>query len=144
MEAAAKMGIPQIVGPGGLGIFPVGSLENIPERFRGRPAKSHNEIISAIKASKEEMAETAKVMASKLNRSTGPVVVVIPEKGFFEHDRPGQFFYDPEGRKIFTDTMRDNLRPEIEFVVMDKHINDPEYAEKVSDIALSLFKRGHS
>lgn len=144
MEAAVKIGIPQIVGPGGLGVFPWGSLENIPERFKGRPAKSHNEIITAIKASKEEMAETARVMASKLNRSTGSVIVVIPEKGFFEYDRPGEFFYDPEGRKTFIVTLRDNLRPEIEFVVLDSHINDPEYAEKVSDIALSLFKRGHS
>jgi uncharacterized protein (UPF0261 family) len=141
MEAAAKMGIPQIVAPGGIGIFPLGSLENIPERFRGRLAKAHNEIASAIKASEEEMAETAKVMASKLNRSTGPVIVVIPEKGFFEYDRPGEFFYYPEGRKIFIEAMRDTLRPEIEFVSMDHHINDPEFAEKVSHIALHLFKR---
>ena len=144
MEAAAKMGIPQIVAPGGIGIFPWGSLENIPERFRGRLAKAHNEITSAIRASEEEMAETAKVMASKLNRSTGPVIVVIPEKGFFEYDRPGEFFYYPEGRKIFIETMRDNLRPEIEFVSMDQHINDPGFAEKVSNIALHLFKRVHT
>ncbi len=88
------------------------------------------------------MAETAKVMASNLNRSSGPVAVVIPERGFFEYDRPGEFFNDPEGRRIFVDTLRGKLRPEIEFISMDHHINDPEYAEKVVDIALRLFKVG--
>jgi uncharacterized protein (UPF0261 family) len=144
MEAAAKKGIPQVVGPGGLGVFPWGSLEDLPERFKGRLTKAHNDIASAIKASKEEMAETAKIMAAKLNRSSGPVVVVIPERGFFEYDRPGEFFDDPEGRRIFVDTLRDNLRPEIEFISMDCHINDPEYAAKVADIALRLFKTGDS
>jgi uncharacterized protein (UPF0261 family) len=144
MEAAAKKGIPQVVGPGGLGVFPWGSLEDLPERFKGRLTKAHNDIASAIKASKEEMAETAKIMAAKLNRSSGPVVVVIPERGFFEYDRPGEFFNDPEGRRIFADTLRDNLKSDIEFVSMNCHINDSEYAAKVTEIALRLFKSGDS
>jgi uncharacterized protein (UPF0261 family) len=140
MEAAAKMGIPQVVGPGGLGFFPASTSEDIPEKLKGRLTKAHNEIATGVKASKEEMAETAKIMASKLNKSLGPVAFVIPEKGFLEYDRPGGFWHDPEGRKIYIDTLRNCLRSDIEFVSLNCHINDTEYAEKVSEIALRLFK----
>jgi uncharacterized protein (UPF0261 family) len=141
MEAAARMGIPQIVGPGGIGFFPYGSLDELPERFKGRVMRSHNEIASGIQASVEEMVDVAKIIAQKLNRSHGPVRIVIPEQGFFGYDSPGQPLYYPEGRKAFIETLQETLRPEIEFIRMNCHINDPEYAEKVSDIALKLFKK---
>jgi uncharacterized protein (UPF0261 family) len=144
MEAAAQTGIPQIVGPGGLGFFPHGSLKDLPEKFKGRLTFAHNEIASGIQATVEEMAELAKIMASKLNVSRGPVVVIIPEKGFLEYDRPGDRLYYPEGRKIFADTLGKNLNSGIEFISMDCHINDPAYAERVTEIALTLFKGADS
>jgi uncharacterized protein (UPF0261 family) len=70
------------------------------------------------------------------------VVVVIPERGFMEYDRPGGKLNFPEGRKVFIDTLRENLSPHIEFISMDCHINDSAYAEKVTDTALRLFKGG--
>ena len=140
LKAAAQMGIPQVVGPGGLGAFPWGSLEDLPERFGGRLTKWHNEIASAIKATEGEMAEVARIMARRLNRSKGPVVVVIPEDGFFEYDRPSAFFHDPEGRGIFVNTLRDGLNSDIEFISMDCHINDPQYAEQVFEIALRILR----
>jgi uncharacterized protein (UPF0261 family) len=140
MEAAAQAGIPQVVGPGGLGFFPSGALKDLPEKFKGRMTFSHNEIASGIRATTEEMAQLAKTMAAKLNGSCGSVVVVMPERGFLEYDRPGDRLHYPEGRKIFSDTFRDHLGPGIEFIQMDCHINDPEYAEKVIEVALRLFK----
>jgi uncharacterized protein (UPF0261 family) len=140
VEAAAERGVPQVIGPGGLGFFPWGSLKDLPERFKGRLTFSHNEIASGIQASVEEMAGTARIIASKVNRSRGPVVVLIPEKGFMEYDRPGGKLHYPEGRKAFIDTLMESLSPHIEFVRMDCHINDPAYAERVTETALRLFK----
>jgi uncharacterized protein (UPF0261 family) len=141
MTAAARKGIPQIVGPGGLGVFPWGSLEQIPKRFKDRVIRAHNEILSGIQASTKEMIEVARIMADKLNRSIGPVAVVVPEKGFFEYDRPGEVFYNPEGRNAFIETLQECLRTGTDFTLMDCHINDREYAEKVAEIALTLFRR---
>jgi uncharacterized protein (UPF0261 family) len=142
VEAAAEKGVPQIIGPGGLGFFPFGALKDLPERFKGRLTFAHNEIASGIQASIEEMAEVGKIIASKVNRSHGPVVVVIPERGFMEYDRPGGKLYFPEGRKAFIHALRETLSSHIEFVLMDCHINDPAYAERVTDTALRLFKAG--
>jgi len=116
----------------------------LPDRFKGRKTFAHNEIASGIQASVEEMAGTAKVIASRLNKSRGPVAVVIPERGFMEYDRPGGKLHYPEGRNAFIDALRDNLSPHVEFVSMDCHINDSAYSEKVVDTALRLFKGGTS
>jgi uncharacterized protein (UPF0261 family) len=142
VTAAAEEGIPQVVGAGGIGFFPFGALKDLPDRFKGRKTFAHNEIASGIQASVEEMAGAAKVIASRLNKSRGPVAVVIPERGFMEYDRPGGKLHYPEGRKAFIDTLRESLSPDIDFVLMDCHINDPAYAERVTDTALRLFKAG--
>jgi uncharacterized protein (UPF0261 family) len=142
VEAASEKGIPQILGPGGLGFFSFGALKDLPERFKGRLTFAHNEIASGIQATVEEMAETGKVIASRLNRSRGPVAVVIPVRGFMGYDRPGGKLNYPEGRKAFIDMLRNHLSPTIEFISMDCHINDSAYAKKVADTALRLFKAG--
>jgi uncharacterized protein (UPF0261 family) len=144
LEAASEKGIPQILGPGGLGFFSFGALKNLPERFKGRKTFAHNEIASGIQGTVEEMAQTGKVIASRLNRSRGPVAVVIPERGFMEYDRPGGKLYYPEGRKAFIDALRGHLNPGIEFIDMDCHINDAAYSEKVTETALRLFKKSAS
>jgi uncharacterized protein (UPF0261 family) len=140
VEAASVKGVPQVLGPGGLGFFSFGALKDLPERYKGRKTFAHNEIASGIQASIEEMAETGEVVASRLNRSLGPVAVVIPERGFMEYDRPGGKLYYPEGRKVFIDALREHLNPGIEFISMDCHINDSVYSDKVTDTALRLFK----
>lgn len=142
VTAAAEKGVPQVIGPGGLGFFAFGALNDLPERFKGRLTFAHNEIASGIQASVEEMAGTGELIASRVNRSRGPVVVVIPERGFMEYDRPGGKLNYPEGRKAFIDRLRDHLSPHIELISMDCHINDAAYAEKVTDTALRLFKGG--
>jgi uncharacterized protein (UPF0261 family) len=140
VEAASEKGIAQILGPGGLGFFSFGALEHLPKRFEGRLTFAHNEIASGIQATVEEMAETGKVIASRLNKSNGPVAVVIPVRGFMEYDRPGGKLNYPEGRRAFVETLRKSLSPRIEFISMDCHINDSVYAEKVVEVALRLFK----
>jgi uncharacterized protein (UPF0261 family) len=142
VEAASEKGVPQILGPGGLGFFSFGPLKDLPERFKGRKTFAHNEIASGIQGTVEEMAETGKLIASRLNRSHGPVAVLIPERGFMEYDRPGGKLDYPEGRKAFIEALRDHLSPRIELIRMDCHINDSVYSDKVTDTALRLFKGG--
>jgi uncharacterized protein (UPF0261 family) len=142
VEAASEKGVPQILGPGGLGFFSFGPLKDLPERFKGRKTFAHNEIASGIQGTVEEMADTGKLIASRLNRSRGPVAVVIPERGFMEYDRPGGKLDYPEGRRAFIEALKGHLNPSIELIMMDCHINDSVYSDKVTDTALRLFRGG--
>ncbi len=140
MEAAVEMGIPHVVSPGAIGVFTMNAIDMPKFAAQGRFTIEHNEILGTAKPTMEEMVETANVMASKLNKSSGPVAVMIPEQGFFIYDSPDKMYHNPEGRKAFIETLRNNIRSDIEVNYLDCHINDTEYAEKTLEVALRLFK----
>jgi hypothetical protein len=106
---------------------------------QGRFTVPHNEILGTAKMTIEEMIQSSKLMASRLNTSTGPVAVLVPSQGFHHYDRTDKMYDNPEGRKAFTDIMQSHLKPNIELHILDCHINDAEFTEKVMEIALRLF-----
>lgn len=139
LETAGRKGIPQLVSVGGCEAFGWGrGMETLPEHFKSRTIQLHSKITFAVKATKEEMAAAAKLMAEKLNRSKGPVMVVLPMKGFSERDKEGKVFDDPEGRRAVRDTLRANLSPEIRLKDLDRHINEKTFSEEVVRLFLSM------
>lgn len=139
LETAGRKGIPQLVSVGGCEAFGWGrGMETLPEHFKSRTIQLHSKITFAVKATKEEMAATAKLMAEKLNRSKGPVTVALPMRGFSERDGEGKVFYDPEGRRAFRDTLRAQLRPEILLKELDQHINDEAFSKEAVGLFLSM------
>jgi uncharacterized protein (UPF0261 family) len=136
LETAGKMGIPQVISVGGFEAFGWGKgMDTLPSQFRDRKIQLHSKLTFAVKASKEEMAMGAKLMAEKLNKSRGPTVVILPMRGFSERDKEGGVFYDPEGREVFREALKAHLNPKIKVIDLDLHINDQSFAEQ----ALSIF-----
>lgn len=132
LEAAGKMGIPQVVAPGVLDVISWrGSLEALPARFSKRKTHQHNLLLAGIQASKKEMAAVGKLMAEKLNKARGATAAVIPSRGFSELDKPGSPLHNPQGRKAFIQALKENLKPEVKIAELDVHINDPEFATEV-------------
>ncbi len=139
LETAGRKGIPQLVSVGGCEAFGWGrGMETLPEHFKSRTIQLHSKITFAVKATKEEMAATANLMAEKLNRSKGPVTVALPMRGFSERDEEGKVFYDPEGRRAFRDTLRSHLKPEILLKELDQHINDEAFSREAVRLFLSM------
>ena len=135
LETAGQRGIPQVVGPGGLDCIAV-VQEEIPACFQGRKFYYHD-FRRGARSSAEELTLTARVMAERLNRARGPVKVLLPLRGWSEADREGGPLYDPEGDRAFGEELRRHLKPEIEVVEVDAHINEPLYAET----AVALLER---
>jgi uncharacterized protein (UPF0261 family) len=139
LETAGRKGIPQLVSVGGCEAFGWGrGMETLPEHFKSRTIQLHSKLTFAVKATKEEMAATANLMAEKLNRSAGPVTVVLPMRGFSERDGEGKVFYDPEGRCVFRDALRARLRPEISLKELDRHINDEAFSKEAVKLFLNM------
>lgn len=139
MQAASEMGIPQIVSPGMWGLFTMPTADMERWAAEGRFTVPHNEILGTAKMTIEEMIASSKLMAARLNKSEGPVAVVVPAQGFHHYDRPDKMYDNPEGRKVFVEVMRSHLKPGIELHILDCHINDAEYTEKVMELALRFF-----
>lgn len=139
MQAASEMGIPQIVSPGMWGLFTMPTADMPRWAAQGRFTVPHNEILGTAKMTIEEMIQSSKLMASRLNKSTGPVSVVVPAQGFHHYDKTDRMYDNPEGRNAFIDIMRSHLKPNIELHILDCHINDNAFADKVMELALRLF-----
>jgi uncharacterized protein (UPF0261 family) len=130
LEGAGDMGVPQIIAPGCMEYWHwPGSVETIPS---WRASHFHNPLVLCVKATIDEMIKGAEVMAEKLNQAKGPVTLLYPWKGFDDFDKEaGGVFYDPEGHAAFLRVLREKVKPAIQIVELDMHINDQAFAERV-------------
>jgi uncharacterized protein (UPF0261 family) len=139
LEAASERGIPQVIAPGDVCelCWPK-PIKELPERFRGRKKRQHNSLVWTVERSLEEIAETAELIASKLNGGSGPRAVVVPKRGFATWDQPGEAYYNPERSKVFSLALKSKLSDEVALVELDLHINDQAFAEEVAKLYFSL------
>jgi hypothetical protein len=105
--------------------------ETIPERLAGRRLYRHNEKQTLVRTTPEENEELGRIIAGKLNASTGPVEV------FFAARNLGYFcgretVYWPEADTALLESLQKNLRKDIAVHVMDCHINDAPFAEALA------------
>jgi uncharacterized protein (UPF0261 family) len=106
-----------------------GPPESVPARFQGRRFYPHNPQVTLMRTSPAECAELGRILASKLNASTGPVSVLIPLKGISVISAPGQPFYDPDADHALIAAIKTHLRPGIPILELEANINDPVFAE---------------
>jgi uncharacterized protein (UPF0261 family) len=143
LEAAAELGLPQVVVPGALDMVNFGPPETIPERFRERKFYQHNPTVTLMRTTVEENARLGRILAEKLNRAQGPTTVLLPLRGVSAIDQPGQPFHDPAADEAFFRELRTHLAPNVRLVELDMHINDPDFAAACANTLLeSLRKAG--
>ena len=137
---AGRRGIPQVVAPGALEYFCFGPAETIPAHMRDRLIHYHNPYNTNVRASRDEVEKTARMVAEKLNASIGPVVVLLPKLGFSENGRKGGSLYQPETDEVLMRTLRQALKPAIEVVELDANINDPACSQMAAEKMLELLR----
>ena len=139
LEKAGEMGIPQVVVPGAMDM--VNYLPDaIPAQFRSRLLYVHNAATTLMRTNAEENRQLGQIMAQKLSKAKGPIVVYIPLGGFSAIDGPGQPFFDPEANRAFIDTLEKNLPPHIPVFKRKTHINEPAFAKDLAQALLNLLR----
>jgi uncharacterized protein (UPF0261 family) len=138
LNAAAAMGLPQVVAPGSGNYTVQGSPETLSEDMRRRKHFNYNPHLTLVRLLPEELIEVAKEIAAKLNQAKGPVKVFIPLKGFSFPDREGLPHWEPEGNQVFIDALKKHLDDAIPLVELDAHINDPEFIDPVIDAFMAM------
>ncbi len=140
LEAAARCGVPAVVVPGCLDMVNFWAPETVPEKFQGRRFYQHNPNITLMRTTPEECRRLGQVVAEKLNRSTGPVAVLIPLGGLSMIDSPGEPFWWPEADRALFAALKENLRPDIPVVQVDANINDERFAHKCAEMLLEYLR----
>jgi uncharacterized protein (UPF0261 family) len=111
----------------------------IKSRHRKRRRYDLDAFRTWIRMTPKELREVSAVFAGKLNRSTGPVKILVPLKGWSSVDSPDNPTYDPEEDTVFVKELRGKLRNEIDIIEVDANMEDPEFALAVVDAATHLF-----
>jgi uncharacterized protein (UPF0261 family) len=138
LEAAAKASIPQVVSCGALDMVNFWAIDTVPPRFKKRILYKHNANVTLMRTIPQECAELGRIIASKVNQATGPTALFIPLKGVSAIDKEGQPFYLPEADAALFEALRRNIRPPVELIELDMHINDPEFAAAMAERLLGM------
>jgi uncharacterized protein (UPF0261 family) len=102
-----------------------------------------------MRTNEEEMNKLGVMFAERLNAATGPLTVMIPNRGFSQHVIRKTYdingfeignWFKPETDKCFTEAVRANLKNGAvkEF---DLHINDKEFADACVEEFMQLMKK---
>lgn len=171
MTAASDVGIPQVVCPGGLDQSAYNGMSQFDPKYledfktgkrRGFHGSDkpyvHNEGVTIMVPTLDEIIELSDYMAERLNRTTGPTAFVIPMRGWSAYDQPAETasrergwaagngdgpVWEPDvtyprwSRRATTmwKRMRERLDPErVDLIATDKHILDDDFAELLERI----------
>ncbi len=142
LDAAAQKGVPQVVSLGALDMVNFGPWDTVPAQFKSRTLYKHNTTVTLMRTTAEECAELGRIIAGKLNKTTGPTTLFIPLKGVSMIDAEGQPFHSPEADQALFAALRQHLdRSKVELVELDRHINDPEFASAMADRLSALLHK---
>jgi len=136
LEAAARRGVPAVVSTGCLDMVNFGPPETVPAKFAGRKFYQHNPQVTLMRTTPEECAQLGRILAEKLNLSTGPITVLLPLRGGSVIGAPGGLFHDEVADAMLYASLKRALRSDIPVVELDCAINDAAFAEACAQALL--------
>ena len=139
LEAAGRIGLPQVVSVGALDMVNFGPLDTVPEAMRGRRLLQHNPAVTLMRTTEAEMAELGRRIAAKLRTATGPTRVLLPERGVSAVDVAGGVFSDPAADAACFAAVRAGLAGSaVPVDSLDLAINDPGFGRAAADALHAL------
>ncbi len=149
LEAAGRMGTPQVLTPCGFDMLSCGPLsrreKNDPLWINLELAKRKifipDEFRVAARTRGDEVCTVAEVTARKLNESKGLVKFFIPSQGWSSLSTKGADLYEPVTDALFAPALKKHLRPDIEVSELPMELNSPEFAEALVNALDSMVKK---
>jgi uncharacterized protein (UPF0261 family) len=141
LNAAAEMGIPQVVVPGCMDMVNFSQMDTVPEKYKSRELYSWAPIVTLMRTNEEENRMLGERLAQKLNRSTGATTILLPLKGLSQIDAEGGVFHRPEINQVLFDAIKKHAGENVKVIEMDVHINDRKFAEIAVEKLLEMIKK---
>ena len=148
LDITAELSIPYILCPGGFDIISCGPLERkdrSDELWESRKLAERKLYIQEhprahARMNAEELEYVTSSAAERLNlyQQKKRVKVIVPLRGFSSLSVEGGPLYDPEADKMFGNTLKKCLDPEIEIIEVDSDINSKEFASAVAKTLMKI------
>ncbi len=142
LEAAGLAGIPQIVAPGATDMIDFVTWKPLPDNVADRPYHAHNRLIASVTMDGNDRREAARYIAAKLEKSTGPVKLIMPVQGIEEWDRVGNPLHNAEDLAAMADEFKKVVKEPVELIELDAHINDDAFTQTVLGILDAWVEEG--
>jgi uncharacterized protein (UPF0261 family) len=148
LEKAGETGIPQLITPCGFDMLSCGPLERgdrgdplwVSRDLKNRKRFIPDAFRVQARTTSQELREIAREVARKLNAPKGPVIFLIPLKGWSSLDQEGMPLYDPEADKAFIHELKSHLNPKISIIELDLHLNTREFAQEAVNRFLNVYE----
>ncbi len=131
MTNAGRKGTPQIVAPGCYDLVDFVGWQEPPVRVAGQDLHAHNRLLSSVMMTTDQRREMARTMCEKLALAKGPAVLILPQEGCNEWDRPGGPLADPEGLAAFVEEIKAHCPANVQLIPLAAHINDAAFSTLV-------------
>jgi len=143
LGAVIRNGIPYVGSVGALDMVNFAAFDTVPEKFRNRNLYRHNANVTLMRTTPEENREMGHWIGERLNRMTGPVRFLLPEKGVSLIDAEGQPFYDPEADEALFTAIEETVEQTADRTVTRHpyNINDPEFATALIDAFRDVWRK---
>lgn len=141
LNAAAEMGIPQVVVPGCMDMVNFAQPDTVPEWYKHRELYQWAPDVTLMRTNKEENKILAETLVRKVQRSTAAVTIVLPTNGISQIDGEGGVFYRPEIDQVLFETIKEKASGLVDVVEMDTHINDKKFSDKLVSILLGMLEK---
>lgn len=136
---AGKIGIPQVIAPGGVNLTSPRKSHYKPEHHQRRKFEL-DELRTFLRVSDEEIVGVAKVFAQKLNQGAGPTIFLFPMQGWSAVDPPSGAMFDRDQDMLFLNTFRAALQSDhVTIREVDANLEDEAFARAVESACLDLF-----
>jgi len=140
LEAAGRLGLPQVVAPGALDMVNFFRPEAVPAKYAGRTFYRHSPLAVLMRTTPAENAVLGRWLGERLTAARGPAALLLPLCGVSEYDKEGGVFHDPEADHVLFAEAR-KAAEGVEVVELDAHINDPAFAQAAVALLLRLAER---
>lgn len=143
LAAAAERGVPQVVSVGALDMVNFHAPETVPERFSGRRLHRHNANVTLMRTTPDENAALGETLGRQLSRARGPAEIWLPLQGVSALDVTGGPFDDTVARQALFEAIERHAGA-VPVVRVDRHINDPEFAEAAANRLIELLSESQA
>ena len=140
LDAVIAQGTPYVGSVGALDMVNFWAPETVPAKFSDRLFYHHNANVTLMRTTADECRKIGAWMAEKLNRASGPVCLLLPEKGVSALDIAGGPFWDPNANAALFDAIEQHFdQSDIHRVQrVPFHINDPAFSDAAANAYLDI------
>jgi len=143
LSVAGKLGIPQVICPGGsehLGIL-VGEANVVPDGYDDHQVVWHSPFVFVPRLKADEQERVAKAIGDRLQHTSGNALFLMPLNGVSSYSARGGALYNPELDQAYWESLQKHLPDSVEVQSLELTAEDPQFVAYAVEQLISMIEQ---